>query len=306
LRVLICDKCGTVLPEDFLEHDLSSKNEVVLCPDCLEIEKSQEHFFCDRCRKPFPVKAIRGGEAVLILESSKGAGAIYCKRCRAIYRRHHSETKELKHLLLLFGCSIAIPIITSIYLYFRKTEIPPAQQTEISVDKIAQEVHKTLGKELASLKKEIEALKPQPPLPPTKKTEELPQAPSMTLILQLPDLIAQKAAGSFEAKFKKGNLVERLEAIQEIARLRELSAIPLLVEGLKDPDPLVRNFSARALGFLAAQQEVGKLVTALSDPEPIVKRAVSQSLSVLTTERFIFFQDLSQQEWQKLKEMKEK
>jgi len=96
-----------------------------------------------------------------------------------------------------------------------------------------------------------------------------------------------------------------LEAIRDISRFRETAAIPVLTESLKDTEPMIRSLAAKTLALLGAYSCVGKLMPLLQDPDPIVRKSVSQALSMLTRERFIYFQDLSPAEWQKLKEMKE-
>jgi HEAT repeat protein len=70
----------------------------------------------------------------------------------------------------------------------------------------------------------------------------------------------------------------RQQAADELARLATVADQPLLVELFSDNDPLVREFSLRALQNIGGQETTAALVKLLADPEPNVRAAVLKQL----------------------------
>ena len=70
----------------------------------------------------------------------------------------------------------------------------------------------------------------------------------------------------------------RQQAADELARLATAADQPLLVELFSDNDPLVREFSLRALQNIGGQETTAALVKLLADPEPNVRAAVLKQL----------------------------
>ncbi len=70
----------------------------------------------------------------------------------------------------------------------------------------------------------------------------------------------------------------RQQAADELARLASAADQPLLVELFSDNDPLVREFSLRALQNIGGKETTAALVKLLSDPEPNVRAAVLKQL----------------------------
>ena len=70
----------------------------------------------------------------------------------------------------------------------------------------------------------------------------------------------------------------RQQAADELARLALAADQPLLVELFSDNDPLVREFSLRALQNIGGKETTAALLKLLSDPEPNVRAAVLKQL----------------------------
>ena len=79
----------------------------------------------------------------------------------------------------------------------------------------------------------------------------------------------------------------RKEALRSLGKLRERASIdpqivvPLLIRGLADADPGVRNVAATYLGIVRdnPSQEIPPLTTALADDDPDVRQAAAMALS---------------------------
>lgn len=80
--------------------------------------------------------------------------------------------------------------------------------------------------------------------------------------------------------------VVRREALRSIGKLKERApldtgaVLPLLLGGLRDPDPGVRTVAATYLGIIheGARQAVPALIEGLTDPEAEVRRASAEAL----------------------------
>ena len=70
----------------------------------------------------------------------------------------------------------------------------------------------------------------------------------------------------------------RRQAADELARLASATDQPLLVELFSDNDPLVREFSLRALQNIGGKETTAALLKLLADPEPNVRAAVLKQL----------------------------
>lgn len=81
--------------------------------------------------------------------------------------------------------------------------------------------------------------------------------------------------------------VVRREALRSLGKLRERASIdpqivvPLLLQGLKDPDASVRQVAVTYLGIVRdqPQQEVAGLIGALEDTDPQVRQAAALAIS---------------------------
>lgn len=311
MKLCLCDRCGCVLPEDVVA--LEGQGGFLLCSACNEIQRSQEQFICDRCQAVFPLNALRDGEAIFVPGRDQKKGALYCKRCKSFHRRQKNEIKDIRNLVALFLFSLLIPVGIGVYGRLSKKEMGPEKEhgrdKTVEIRSLVDEIQKTFQQEIVEVKKEIQKL--SRPESPSREESPSPahgaeiEKKSAAMLLQLPDLIVQKSIENIRLKLSQGNLDEKLQSLREIAVLREEAAIPVLLEATRDNDPLVRGMAAVILSTVGAHQSVGRLVTALGDPDPVVRRCVSQSLNVLTREKFVFFQELSPIEWQRLKEMKE-
>ena len=86
--------------------------------------------------------------------------------------------------------------------------------------------------------------------------------------------------------------VVRREALRSIGKLKERApldgraVVPLLLEGLADPDPTVRTVAATYLGIIheEASRTVPALVEALGDEDPAVRSAAAAALGSFTPE----------------------
>ena len=84
----------------------------------------------------------------------------------------------------------------------------------------------------------------------------------------------------------RGEALRSLGKLSERAPLAPSMVLPLLVEGMRDPDEGVRAVGATYLGVIHADpsQSVQALVAGLSDPDPTVRRVSAVSLSAFTGE----------------------
>lgn len=84
----------------------------------------------------------------------------------------------------------------------------------------------------------------------------------------------------------------RQEALRSLGKLSERAplapsaVLPLLIEGMRDPDPGVRAVGATYLGVIHGDpaQSVVALAAGLSDPDPTVRRVSAVSLAAFTGE----------------------
>ena len=68
-------------------------------------------------------------------------------------------------------------------------------------------------------------------------------------------------------------------AAAEALMLMGDAALPAFVQGLADPDWMVRGVAAEALGEMGSTSAIDHLVAALADPQAEVRRAVAWALA---------------------------
>lgn len=73
----------------------------------------------------------------------------------------------------------------------------------------------------------------------------------------------------------------RIAVIEQYGWARNSHAVPDLIRDLADPDPLIRQVAALALGQIGELAAQTPLLHALRDPEPAVRVATAQSLGLL-------------------------
>lgn len=80
--------------------------------------------------------------------------------------------------------------------------------------------------------------------------------------------------------FKDADWMVRVCALQSLAWLGGSAATEVLLEGLNDPNSVLRSQTAQALGKLdaLATGPVDALITALSDDNPFVRQAAAEAL----------------------------
>ena len=303
MLLYLCDNCGCPVAADIARlHQEQGKNAALLCKECTRTKTASGEFICDRCGNRFADQAIRAGEALVIVGTAQTPGAIYCKRCRKFYRRQ-GQAKDIRNLVLLFLLPLTIPLVVALFRHFDRPDasLPPP----LPVQEIVRQVNSMVRQQLQEFESKLEKKSL-----PRQATVALPQretapAKAQQYLDEIPQLLARKAIEKCVIKLQKGDTTEKLAAIQEIARYKERVATKYLLDALDDSHPLVRSFSAYALGILGEQQAITKLFRILEDREPMVRQAVTQALTLITRERFVFFKDLSPDEWEKLKKMKD-
>jgi HEAT repeat protein len=95
------------------------------------------------------------------------------------------------------------------------------------------------------------------------------------------------AVAPLRAAISADDPVVRREALRSLGKLRERASIdpqvvvPMLLDGLKDPDPSVRGVAVIYLGIVRdnPEKEVAGLMTALRDDTPAVREAAAVALS---------------------------
>ena len=89
----------------------------------------------------------------------------------------------------------------------------------------------------------------------------------------------QEAFGSEDPLVRRESL-RSIGKLKERAGLETSAVLPLLVQGIDDPDPGVRSVAATYLGIIHEGDElaVPALMKALKDPEPDVRRVSAEAL----------------------------
>jgi hypothetical protein len=107
---------------------------------------------------------------------------------------------------------------------------------------------------------------------PTGDAEPLPDRPYAEGTTE------QRAAiAALVARLRTAEGAEALDLFQRIARAGE-SALPPLLEALRDPDPALRANAAYLLGHFRDRRTVPALVAATADPEPAVRYEAAAAL----------------------------
>jgi len=109
-------------------------------------------------------------------------------------------------------------------------------------------------------------------------------APGAALALSF---MGSPAVAPLRDAIKSDEPVVRREALRSLGKLPERASIdpqvvvPLLLDGLADPEPSVRTIAVTYLGIVRGnpQREVVGLIEALKDPEPAVRQAAAVALS---------------------------
>jgi len=109
-------------------------------------------------------------------------------------------------------------------------------------------------------------------------------APGAALALSF---MGSPAVAPLRDAIKSDEPVVRREALRSLGKLRERASIdpqvvvPLLLDGLTDPDASVRTIAVTYLGIVrdSPEKEVAGLIGALKDSEPAVRQAAAVALS---------------------------
>jgi HEAT repeat protein len=154
-------------------------------------------------------------------------------------------------------------------------------------------IRTTLGDASAPKARRNAALKAAAILGP-RSVEALPE---VTAALQQPEYapeaalalsyMGSPAVAPLRAAISADDPVVRREALRSLGKLRERASIdpqvvvPMLLDGLKDPDPSVRGVAVIYLGIVRdnPEKEVAGLMTALRDDTPAVREAAAVALS---------------------------
>ncbi len=100
--------------------------------------------------------------------------------------------------------------------------------------------------------------------------------------LLLGELGAKAAVPALLARVEKDeNARVRRRAIEALGKLRDVSAVPVLLQALKDSDRFVRRDAVRALGNLGDQSVIPAVLALLKDPEGFVRRDAALVLGEL-------------------------
>jgi len=143
---------------------------------------------------------------------------------------------------------------------------------DLELQKAALKASGLLGPEAAPAIEEVAGHLPDPDL-----TEEAAIALSF---------MGRDAYGPLKQGVTSEDPVVRRESLRSLGKLRERapldarSVVPLLLDGLKDPDPSVRVVAATYLGILRdeADAAVPALIAALQDEDPEVRTAAATAL----------------------------
>jgi hypothetical protein len=293
----------------------AGKGEEILCGDCLPAASCKQEIVCDRCHTSFHADNLRQGEAMFLSRTNTALAQLLCKHCAIVSRVRRSESKDVRVVVTIFLSLLAVPLVAAIvwHGFFATASKNGVESKELR--QLAEETRLLRDTLTAAQQRETERQKEWQSLRESAMTrgssaKEEKKPPDDTGVS--PQMLQELAATLAQARTVKsrkqfqGALPERLEAVLQIAALREEAALPFLLEGLNDKDPLVRSLSARLLGSLAQHTATGQLLIALKDTDPLVRKAVAQALSLLTREQFVFFADVPPEKWQKLQKFKER
>ena len=318
MQLFLCDRCGITIPTEVAYEAAVHQGKELLCEDCVSAGDKPETFACDRCHNSFPLKMLKDGDGVLIVKTRQTPGMILCRRCATVSRAGRNSGRNLRYLFATFLFLMSLPVVAiAIIQVGQSWQSQQDHQTRILADKVLAETRSLQTKlaerkpeELAALRQELDGLRSlllanKPTTQPKSEASKATVVPPL-LLAELVESLAQKSIAPVLQKARQGGSAEKVAAVLAIAKRRDQSGTAFLLDGLQDPDPIVRAMCARVLGAIGAQAGISRLLAAVKDPEPWVRKAAAQSLSLLTREEFVFFEDVPPEKWQKLQQLKEK
>ena len=83
--------------------------------------------------------------------------------------------------------------------------------------------------------------------------------------------------GQFLKNLKGRNLALKMEAVLELGRLKDKSAVPALVEALADPE--IRALACWALGRIGEKTTAPRILVLLADKDPLVRHEAVLALA---------------------------
>lgn len=304
-----------MIPEEAVHSGAANKGEQIFCADCLPATTAKESIVCDRCRNVFNADSLRQGEAVFVPHTAAMPSQILCKRCAIVNRTRRGESRDARLLWSLAGLLIVVSLLGGLlgrgFLGNMRT-----QETENKELRLLAEETRTLRDMVAAMQRQDEvwrkewlawrsALTNKEPVASEERKASVETDVAPQMLHDLASALLQKRVAIGQQQMQ-GDLAARVEALLRLCKVREEMSAPLLIEVLRDGDPLIRSLAARLLGSLGVHAATGRLLVVLKDQDPLVRKAVAQALSLLTGEQFIFFADVPPEKWQKLQKFKER
>ncbi len=337
MHIFFCETCEKIFSdEDLRQGVIEKKKGKIICQSCLNPKSMDGGYFTCHCNRKHSIDALLSGEAILITDKNGKKGQIYCKRCRHHGERKSRESLDIKYLIAIFIVFLGIPFMigTGISLNRYLQENKSSQDKLGNGRELVDEMRQTFQDEITRLRKEMSQVqKETKTLPENKSTsvnssledelsfaeknlgsvkpqEQKREVPDKKLsqnsLNQMLQEIAQKSILSIEKSILSSSLEEKLKAFSQIALYRQQAAIPLLEKTLDDSDPFIRSLAIKTLGVLGARQSVNRLFSMTSDPEPQVRKSAAAVLTLLTREKFILYEDLSEKDWEILERFRNK
>jgi epoxyqueuosine reductase len=87
---------------------------------------------------------------------------------------------------------------------------------------------------------------------------------------------AKSLKGTALARSKRSGLLRNAALI--LGTRRNVAAVPVLIDRLLDPDPVIRGASAWALGRIGSRLALASLRQATKDPDPNARRSIAQAI----------------------------
>lgn len=340
MHIFFCETCEKIFSdEDLRQGVIEKKKGKITCQSCLNPKSMEEGYFTCHCNRKHSINALLNGEAILITDKNGKKGQIYCKKCRHHGERKSRESLDIKYLIAIFIVFLGIPLMigTGISLNRYLQENKSSQDELGSGRELVDEMRQTFQDEINRLRKEMSQVQKEGKTLPennstpinsslnkkkeelsfveknpgkTKSLEQKKEVPnkkfSQSSLSQMLQEISQKSILSIEKNILSSSLEEKLKAFSQIALYREQAAIPLLEKTLDDSDPFIRSLAIKTLGVLGARQSVNRLFSMTSDPDPQVRKSAAAVLTLLTREKFILYEDLSEKDWEILERFRNK
>ncbi|MDP7033442.1 MAG: HEAT repeat domain-containing protein [Planctomycetota bacterium] len=263
-------------------------------PDGGRTRTAPEEISCDSCGQVFSAEHLRTGKARVV------EGAVTCPLCRLRSERKGKKSFDLQ----LVGSAVLLFVVAPVLVLLLLTHWEPASDSGPVPDRIETEFAermearlerleillqavsrsekegeiRQLEKRIASLEAAREKLASSAAAPARKGGSSSSRSRIESSGLS-PRRLQRALTQRLETVFTNGTIVERLEALARIDRLRDPEQVRLVRERLEgDDEDLVRTVAAEILGRLGDSDSLPALRKLSDDSNLLLRHAVKQAV----------------------------